>query len=54
VIHHLFPNISHVHYRKIAVIVSETAKKYDVPYHVCDNFALAIREHIKMLKRLGR
>ncbi len=54
VIHHLFPNISHVHYRKIALIVSETAGKYNVPYHVCDNFAIAIREHIRMLKKLGR
>jgi len=54
VIHHLFPNISHVHYSKIAVIVKETAEKYDLPYYVCDTFFIAIRRHIKMLKALGR
>ncbi len=54
VIHHLFPNISHVHYSKIAAIVSETANKYDIPYYVNDSFYLAIKNHIKMLKKLGR
>jgi len=54
VIHHLFPNVSHIHYRKIALIVKETAQKHQVPYHVIDSFPKAIGLHIKMLKRLGR
>ncbi len=51
--HHLFPNISHVHYRKISVIVKKTARKYDLPYYVQDSFFKAIRSHFKMLKILG-
>ena len=51
--HHLFPNISHVHYRKISQLVKSTAKKYDLPYHVQTNFFCAIVNHIRMLKILG-
>jgi linoleoyl-CoA desaturase len=53
VIHHLFPNISHIHYRKLAPIVERTAKKYGIPYHVNKTFYGAVHEHIKMLKKLG-
>lgn len=51
--HHLFPNISHIHYRNIAVIVQSKAKKYGLPYHVNKSFASAVWQHIKMLKLLG-
>lgn len=54
VIHHLFPNISHVHYSKIAVIVSETARKYNIPYYVVDSFYQAVKDHMNLLKSLGR
>lgn len=52
--HHLFPNISHVHYRKISALVQKTAEKYGLPYHVQPNFFLALSSHAKMLKNLGR
>ncbi len=52
--HHLFPNISHVHYRDIAPIVRKTAEKYDLPYYVNDTFIKALGSHTSMLKRLGR
>lgn len=52
--HHLFPNISHVHYKNIAPIVRETAMKYQVPYHSEHNFIQALKSHIRMLKSLGR
>ena len=51
--HHLFPNISHVHYRKISVIVAETTKKYGLPYHVQPSFLTAVYNHARMLKMLG-
>lgn len=51
--HHLFPNISHVHYRKIAPIVRKTAKEFGLPYNTNDNFFSAIRMHYRMLKQLG-
>lgn len=52
--HHLFPNICHVHYRKISNIVRETAFEYNLPYHSYATFLQALREHGKMLKDLGR
>ncbi|MFW5751841.1 MAG: fatty acid desaturase family protein [bacterium] len=52
--HHLFLNICHVHYRKIAPIVRETAEKHGLPYHVQPTFFKALHEHYKMLKLLGR
>ncbi len=52
--HHLFPNISHVHYRKIAPIVKQTAQEFGVPYYNNGSFISAIFEHYKMLRELGR
>jgi len=52
--HHLFPNISHVHYHRISHIVKKTALKYQLPYNVQPNFFAAIRSHTKMLKSLGK
>jgi linoleoyl-CoA desaturase len=52
--HHLFPNICHIHYRKLSKIVKETAKEFGIPYHVQSNFLLALINHGRMLKRLGR
>jgi linoleoyl-CoA desaturase len=52
--HHLFPNISHVHYTKLSPLVQRTAQKYGLPYHVEKNFARAIHSHTKMLRILGR
>ena len=51
--HHLFPNISHVHYRKLSKIVKETAQEFNIPYHVYPNFAVVLWEHAKHLCRLG-
>jgi len=52
-IHHLFPNISHVHYKKISSIVKEIADKHGVTHRVEPNFFKAIGHHAKMLKLLG-
>lgn len=51
--HHLFPNISHIHYKKISKIVQAKAKEHNLPYHVNKSFAQAVWQHIKMLKLLG-
>jgi linoleoyl-CoA desaturase len=51
--HHLFPNISHVHYKNISSIVKAKAKEYGFPYHVNKTFTSAVWQHIKMLKLLG-
>ncbi len=52
--HHLFPNICHVHYRKISKIVRSTAEEYGLPYHVQGNFLHALKMHAQMLRELGR
>ncbi|MFP4091134.1 MAG: fatty acid desaturase family protein, partial [Cyclobacteriaceae bacterium] len=51
--HHLFPNICHVHYRKISGIVSRTASEFNLEYNVKPTFRSAIGSHIRMLKTLG-
>lgn len=52
--HHLFPNMCHVHYRKIAPIVKKTAKEFGLPYRADFSFAKALQLHTSMLKSLGR
>lgn len=52
--HHLFPHISHVHYKKIAPIVEQTSREFGLPYHENGSFIMAISEHFKMLYQLGR
>lgn len=52
--HHLFPNICHVHYRKISHIVRETAFEYNLPYYSYKTFLEALQGHAKMLYNLGR
>jgi linoleoyl-CoA desaturase len=51
--HHLFPNICHVHYDKLAKIVKETAKEFNLPYISQKTWFGALREHTIMLKNLG-
>jgi linoleoyl-CoA desaturase len=52
--HHLFANVCHVHYHKIAPIVQSVAAEYGLPYHVNRTFIGAIANHARLLKRLGR
>tara|TARA_Y100000385_G_scaffold135063_1_gene140270 strand:- start:765 stop:1856 length:1092 start_codon:yes stop_codon:yes gene_type:complete len=52
--HHLFPNICHVHYRYISIIVKETAKEYGIIYNEKKTYFGAVISHYKMLKLLGR
>lgn len=51
--HHLFPNVCHVHYRKIAVIVKETAEEFGLPYKNTRTFIHALVKHGRLLKELG-
>jgi linoleoyl-CoA desaturase len=51
--HHLFPSISHVHYRKLSKIVRQTAQEYNIPYHVYPNFVVVLWQHAKHLWFLG-
>ena len=52
--HHLFPNICHVHYKKIAPIVEQTAHEYGFHYNLKSSFRSALLSHIYRLKELGK
>ncbi len=51
--HHLFPNICHVHYSKIASIVKSTAHEFGLPYKSSGTFFQAVVGHARLLKQLG-
>ncbi|MDH5609126.1 MAG: acyl-CoA desaturase [Cyclobacteriaceae bacterium] len=51
--HHLFPNICHVHYRKLSAIVEKTATEYEIPYKSIRSFREALVLHGRMLYTLG-
>ena len=52
--HHLFPNICHIHYKKLSKIVKKTAQEFSLPYYSEPSFIGALVQHGKMLYRLGR
>lgn len=52
--HHVLPDICHVHYKNISPIVAETAKEFGIPYHVKSNLFQALKDHINMLRWLGK
>jgi len=51
--HHLFPNICHIHYKKISKIVKKTAQDYDITYNEHKTFLQAIVSHFTTINRLG-
>ena len=51
--HHLFPGVCHVHYRKIAEIVQQTAHEFGLPYKSEKTFFGALCGHARLLKQLG-
>jgi len=53
VVHHLFPQICHIHYPKIALIVSEVCADFGVHYRVYPTFGQAIAANYRWLKLMG-
>lgn len=51
--HHIFPNISHIHYTKIREIVKKTAAEFNLPYYEYKSTREAIKSHFRYLKQLG-
>ncbi len=51
--HHIFPNISHVHYGKIAKIVKETALEFNLPYNEYKTTRKAVAAHFRYLREMG-
>ncbi|MCK6600204.1 MAG: acyl-CoA desaturase [Bacteroidetes bacterium] len=52
--HHLFPNICHVHYKNLSVIVKQTTREFGIPYHTEPSFFRAMWKHGVMLYLLGK
>lgn len=52
--HHLFPDICHIHYPKIAKIVKETTGEFNLPYLYHTSFRAALLGHYQHLKAMGK
>jgi linoleoyl-CoA desaturase len=52
--HHLFPNVCHVHYKKLSHIVRKTAEEFGIPHYSQRTYLGALLEHARMLRSLGR
>jgi linoleoyl-CoA desaturase len=51
--HHLFPNVSHGHYRAIARIIETTAAEFGVGYNKLSLFGI-IASHFRFLRQMAR
>lgn len=51
--HHLFPRVSHVHYKALAPIVKRTCEEFGVQHRTHPSFFAAIVSHVRHLRRLG-
>jgi len=54
VIHHIFPNICHVHYPAITEILKDVAEEFELEYQENKTFWTAMVKHYKMLKHLSK
>jgi len=52
--HHLFPNISHVHYPAISKIVKAVCAEYNIPYLEHAKIRSAFASHVSHLREMGR
>lgn len=52
--HHLFPNISHVHYPAISKIVKAVCAEYNIPYLEHAKIRTAFASHVSHLRAMGR
>lgn len=52
--HHLFSNISHIHYPALSKIVQRTCKEFGIPYNSFPTFRQALWSHFVYLKKMGR
>ncbi|HZH65696.1 MAG TPA: acyl-CoA desaturase [Flavisolibacter sp.] len=52
--HHLFPKISHVHYKELSKIVQDHCDRFGIPYHSYPKMRQAVLSHIKVMKQLGK
>ena len=51
--HHLFPQISHVHYPALSKIVRQQCELFGLPYNYYPTMQQAIYSHVRLMKQLG-
>ena len=54
VVHHVFPDISYVHYPVLTKILKTTCKEYNMPYADNPSMMKAVWSHLKFLKLQGQ
>jgi linoleoyl-CoA desaturase len=54
VVHHIFPDVCHVHYPKLTSILIKTCEEYGLEYKEYKTFREAFAAHIGMLKHLSK
>jgi linoleoyl-CoA desaturase len=52
--HHLFPQVCHLHYPRLAPVVEAACREYGVPYYAHPTLGAALRAHFRHLRALGR
>jgi linoleoyl-CoA desaturase len=52
IVHHIYPNICHLHYIALSEIIKQTAEEYHIQYHE-ESMWGAIVSHYKLLKKMG-
>lgn len=52
--HHLFPQISHVHYPALSKIIRLQCELFGLPYNYYPTMGQAISSHIRLMKKLGQ
>lgn len=52
--HHLYPRISHIHYRGLSPLVEEVCRDFDVPYIHYRTFPRAVFSHLRHLRNMGK
>jgi linoleoyl-CoA desaturase len=52
--HHLFPNISHIHYPVIHKIVKDVCQNHSVKFNNYPHMRSALASHLRFLKQLGK
>lgn len=54
VVHHLFPTVSHVHYRALAPLVERACRDHGVRYRAWPTLSAALSAHFRWLEQMGR
>ena len=52
--HHLFPNISHIHYPDIHGIVKAKCEEFGIKFNEYPTFMVALRSHVQHMHQLGQ